>query len=332
MAPRARGPTVHPHVCGDDAPLVQVGADARGSPPRVWGRHHLPAHHQLAQRFTPTCVGTTSSSGVLMPPGTVHPHVCGDDNVRLGPAGGRFGSPPRVWGRLPRWRFAWRGARFTPTCVGTTQQPRRGRGAAPVHPHVCGDDTREAPPSFPTSGSPPRVWGRRRPVVIVVSVMRFTPTCVGTTRTAHPCHHLAAVHPHVCGDDSRAASCDLMASGSPPRVWGRQTLLRHLAWTTRFTPTCVGTTLVRVPRMSRRTVHPHVCGDDLGRRVAVIDVPGSPPRVWGRRCDWTMTAFRFGSPPRVWGRRTVMYVHCSTARFTPTCVGTTLLGCVPSCV
>src|SRR5690606_34352098 len=92
--------------------------------------------------------------------------------------------------------------RLTPTCVGTT-----GSGELLLQRF---------------RGSPPRAWGRHAPA--------------GRTRA------LPAAHPHVRGDDERAA--------------------RGLGLELRLTPTCVGTTSVL-----RRPAEPP---------------PGSPPRAWGR--------------------------------------------------
>ncbi len=80
--------------------LGQRGVECRGSPPRVWGR------------FFASTAALTSS--------TVHPHVCGDDE-------------------LYTIRIRYR-SRFTPTCVGTILEHRPNADVDSVHPHVCGDD------------------------------------------------------------------------------------------------------------------------------------------------------------------------------------------------
>ena len=134
------------------------------------------------------------------------------------------------------------------------------------------------------SGSPPRVWGRR---------------CDRASATA-------------------------IADGSPPRVWGR---LRSgiLTWhVCRFTPTCVGTTIVPCAMTLRTTsVHPHVRGEDVSMRIVQLDVDrGSPPRVWGRLYVESPSSGAYGSPPRVWGRPASQRAS-QCCRFTPTCVGKT---------
>ena len=55
-------------------------------------------------------------------------------------------------------------------------------------------------------------------------------------------------------------------------------------------------------------VHPHVRGDNI---IAVFFADD-----------------RRGSPPRAWGQSTNTLVSITQLRFTPTCVGTILLGCL----
>ena len=52
--------TVHPHVRGDDVFLETERKKGIGSPPRAWGRRGLEQLPLGFERFTPTCVGTTS--------------------------------------------------------------------------------------------------------------------------------------------------------------------------------------------------------------------------------------------------------------------------------
>src|SRR5262245_57786418 len=154
---------------------------APGSPPRVWGRR-LPFEESRPHiRFTPTRVGTTAPRASFAPLVPVHPHACGDDSLSVSPIVFGRGSPPRVWGRHRRLDFLSRPGRFTPTRVGTTYTPNASPIIAPVHPHACGDDFPGRNWSLSASGSPPRVWGRRRRRQDKSGDGRFTPTRVGTT-------------------------------------------------------------------------------------------------------------------------------------------------------
>src|SRR5690606_31768323 len=103
-----------------------------------------------------------------------------------------------------------------------------------------------------------------------------------TTLGASCVQKSSPVHPHVRGDDVVVSLALLDACGSPPRAWGRRAAERAGDRGGRFTPTCVGTTPSAPPGASRRTVHPHVRGDDRVRDNGYAERRGSPPRAWGR--------------------------------------------------
>ena len=91
--------------------------------------------------------------------------------------------------------------------------------------------------------------------------------------------------------------------GSPPRAWGILPVLFGTVTVARFTPTCVGNTGKREPRIPRLSVHPHVRGEYAALTSA-------------RSC-------RTGSPPRAWGIPQRLVNRGKCRRFTPTCVGNT---------
>ncbi len=70
---------------------------------------------------------------------------------------------------------------------------------------------------------------------------RSTPTCVGTIGSVYTWTAEVPVHPHVCGDDVVVPLPDPRASGPPPRVWGRCTVVARSCRHRRSTPTCVVT-------------------------------------------------------------------------------------------
>ncbi len=155
-------------------------------------------------------------------------------------------------------------------------------------------------------------------------VIRFTPTCVGTTSIARLEHRRYTVHPHVRGDNELADQARGLAKGSPPRAWGQP------FWNT--------------PNGLLRAVHPHVRGDNEGAcdegagwgrftptcvgttdalPLNALSHPGSPPRAWGQLGDrkgrngeravhphvrgdnyipLRQATVDIGSPPRAWGQ------------------------------
>ncbi len=77
---RMRLPSVHPHVRGDNAVDSEASASAAGSPPRAWGQLKPALQLGVENRFTPTCVGTTTAIVSVNEAMSVHPHVRGDNS------------------------------------------------------------------------------------------------------------------------------------------------------------------------------------------------------------------------------------------------------------
>ena len=213
------------------------------------------------------------------------------------------GSPPRAWGRLRAEEGEREVTRFTPTCVGKTSRVASVSPAPTVHPHVRGEDRTGFSLVLSERGSPPRAWGRHPALVDSALRYRFTPTCVGKTRSASLSCCLRAVHPHVRGEDGDAEMRIERIYGSPPRAWGRPSLCDTETHPRRFTPTCVGKTVPTAIWAVVDAVHPHVRGEDSCR----------PANGFGSD----------GSPPRAWGRHIISAKNSGYFRFTPTCVGKT---------
>jgi len=233
--------TVHPHVRGDGPTYTPLTDKGRGSPPRAWGRRPYRPHRAEERRFTPTCVGTASSSGRTPDATAVHPHVRGDGFCEIATDVLPNGSPPRAWGRHYQSSPPRIAARFTPTCVGTAPVTGRKREPTTVHPHVRGDGRRQRGRLARGFGSPPRAWGRPEARRATPARVRFTPTCVGTAATRPGAALPFPVHPHVRGDGGLPVGVDGPAVGSPPRAWGRPSAKGSWTSDARFTPTCVGT-------------------------------------------------------------------------------------------
>ncbi len=91
---------------------------------------------------------------------------------------------------------------------------------------------------------------------------RFTPTCVGKTGGAGGGVGTVMVHPHVRGENLELQTGEPVIVGSPPRAWGKLYLCADNSENTRFTPTCVGKTIVDRSVQFTEEVHPHVRGEN----------------------------------------------------------------------
>src|SRR5438270_687143 len=105
------------------------------------------------------------------------------------------------------------------------------------------------------------------------------------------------------GDNAPPPLIGGSALGPPPHAWGQPGGRGMTDPCTRSTPTCVGTTTLPAPRPRRRSVHPHMRGDNLALQATTSAIAGPPPHAWGQP---ERGAFRAAGD-----------------RSTPTCVGTT---------
>ena len=232
---------VHPHVRGEVGVLFGFLHPEVGSPPRAWGSLPFPLPGQGITRFTPTCVGKSTRGNGF-----------GDLN---------HGSPPRAWGSRSIRSTNVIFFRFTPTCVGKSFPTMIPVSYAAGSPPRAWGSLFCFCSCFCSCGSPPRAWGSRGRGVVRWAEQRFTPTCVGKSRSRSAMHHKRSVHPHVRGEVHRAVGWGGPRSGSPPRAWGSRSFGCQLLAKHRFTPTCVGKSVVSAFFRREVSVHPHVRGE-----------------------------------------------------------------------
>ncbi len=131
--------SVHPHACGEQGVNFVAVCRKLGSSPRMWGTGHRMIFRVYRYRFIPTHVGNSDHAIVLHREDPVHPHACGEQELKtkLGETG--VGSSPRMWGTGIRIQNLLTKVRFIPTHVGNRllHELRYCRGA--VHPHACGE-------------------------------------------------------------------------------------------------------------------------------------------------------------------------------------------------
>ena len=333
--------SVHPHACGDFQVLRVNSQREAGTPPRVWGLRRLIRDRRRPDRYT---------------------HACGDFSTIPVRIVRQNGTPPRVWGLLVEARPDLRLGRYTPTRVGTSWSPIPERWLGTVHPHACGDFDDVLALNLQPGGTPPRVWGLLSDHRAVRTIVRYTPTRVGTSSGALPGSALRPVHPHACGDFPLCMWFSHFAHGTPPRVWGLRRQARRQFRTRRYTPrvwglrivcgpgdaprrytpTRVGTSFSLAAIVACGSVHPHACGDFVIAEMPSSSSIGTPPRVWGllvvahdlhAEHRYTHACGDFvprrlqpnivvGTPPRVWGLLRILTLLSAPERYTPTRVGT----------
>ena len=111
-----------------------------------------------------------------------------------------IGSPPRVRGTDKITQLVILPVRITPACAGNSGCNRLYRPMGSDHPRVCGEQYTTNYVTRNKKGSPPRVRGTERHVMLFRPRLRITPACAGNSGVFHLPVICPADHPRVCGE------------------------------------------------------------------------------------------------------------------------------------
>ena len=95
------------------------------------------------------------------------------------------------------------------------------RSLKTVHPHSRGDNCGSSDGLRGFLGTPPLAWGQQRVLDDVSGARRYTPTRVGTTKSATQFCDRFSVHPHSRGDNLVISHGKTKRLGTPPLAWGQ---------------------------------------------------------------------------------------------------------------
>ncbi len=146
-----------------------------------------------------------------------------------------------------------------------------------------GEDDLQIPAKLVPVETPPRAWGRPLHGQHTELVLGNTPTCVGKTSSRFPARPCNKKHPHVRGEDSSHRSVNVSDQETPPRAWGRLTMICINDARLGNTPTCVGKTGSQPEWAPVVQKHPHVRGEDFNDLDKGVELAETPPRAWGRQ-------------------------------------------------
>ena len=275
-------PADHPRVCGANSVAVESASCEFGSSPRVRGKRSSCSVLSLLTRIIPACAGQTSWRSSPMRPRPDHPRVCGA-NMKTDPTQAeRFGSSPRVRGKLRVGHGRVQRRRIIPACAGQTARLVSPDRRPPDHPRVCGANAMPGTRCHWVSGSSPRVRGKLTMTMIIGIAFRIIPACAGQTRTCSTLGCATADHPRVCGANLNMVSNSSQVRGSSPRVRGKPIPASHAHPRLRIIPACAGQTARRRPAPTKTSDHPRVCGANSRSGRWGLAVIGSSPRVRGK--------------------------------------------------
>ena len=105
---------------------------------------------------------------------------------------------------------------------------------------MCGEKQYEGENGTHAEGSPPRVRGK---VVLELQAVKdsgITPACAGKSLLLGDKHRTAQDHPRVCGEKCGITSRTSWEKGSPPRVRGKDVVVKGHSSKEGITPACAG--------------------------------------------------------------------------------------------
>ena len=279
-----------------------------GSSPRVRGTDSVEGYYGTLLRFIPACAGNSHFGISQLSRHPVHPRVCGEQFANLDRGLALAGSSPRVRATVSHILSGITTSRFIPACAGNSPAAHLAQAPTAVHPRVCGEQLDPGAMKMEMAGSSPRVRGTAESPDVEPVPVRFIPACAGN-RVGNCCYWCPwAVHPRVCGEQLIHGNLTQTRVGSSPRVRGTDPREYPSSPPSRFIPACAGNSPPHLLHTKQTAVHPRVCGEQSGYRVAAFTANGSSPRVRG-------TVVRLGSLPH-------------TSRFIPACAGNRVGGLI----
>ena len=192
------------------------------------------------------------------------------------------GSSPRVRGKRRTHSGSGTCTGLIPACAGKTCDINCPTSQNRAHPRVCGENIPRRTSFLGTSGSSPRVRGKRFGRPVCFRGYGLIPACAGKTSDVGREVRRDRAHPRVCGENNEEARVRQMPEGSSPRVRGKLCPVPAASERRGLIPACAGKTDPDVPANNQYRAHPRVCGENSnGGNEAAVEL-GSSPRVRGK--------------------------------------------------
>ena len=177
-------------------------------------------------------------------------------------------------------------SRIIPARAGQTVLVRFLIACEPDHPRACGANCYAVSQHIHTSGSSPRVRGKRCACRLRDMSHRIIPARAGQTAEGRRRLGLYTDHPRACGANFWSNASSRCSTGSSPRVRGKHKQANGENLTYRIIPARAGQTATApgIPRLG--TDHPRACGANRTATPEKSTSRGSSPRVRGKQSDF----------------------------------------------
>ena len=215
-------PTDHPRACGANYGRTGISGYDYGSSPRMRGKPRRRGRHALRGRIIPAHAGQTSSTYTESSWITDHPRACGANPQIFTDKEYMIGSSPRMRGKLRPVTARPSRIRIIPAHAGQTVSAVAQHNTLPDHPRACGANDHKRATHVCSSGSSPRMRGKRAGGKHDGRRVRIIPAHAGQTIISAQLMSVPPDHPRACGANEPVVSTMAGASGSSPRMRGKR--------------------------------------------------------------------------------------------------------------
>ena len=273
----------HPRACGANIDISNWQAGIDGSSPRMRGKCQKRRNMGGIQRIIPAHAGQIwfKAGDAINSPD--HPRACGANRACFAVRTLRNGSSPRMRGKLVAALHHATGQRIIPAHAGQTTRPATWAAACPDHPRACGANLTRPETMCCSSGSSPRMRGKRCRLCCLLFYLRIIPAHAGQTTANKSRVQYDTDHPRACGANTVSSLSAMCVAGSSPRMRGKPHLGMTGSVRIRIIPAHAGQTSRRPASAGCRSDHPRACGANSGEACKVFRNFGSSPRMRGKR-------------------------------------------------
>ena len=176
----------------------------------------------LRLRIIPAHAGQTSSTYTESSWITDHPRACGANPQIFTDKEYMIGSSPRMRGKLRPVTARPSRIRIIPAHAGQTVSAVAQHNTLPDHPRACGANDHKRATHVCSSGSSPRMRGKRAGGKHDGRRVRIIPAHAGQTIISAQLMSVPPDHPRACGANEPVVSTMAGASGSSPRMRGKR--------------------------------------------------------------------------------------------------------------
>ena len=235
-------PTDHPRACGANYGRTGISGYDYGSSPRMRGKPRRRGRHALRGRIIPAHAGQTSSTYTESSWITDHPRACGANPQIFTDKEYMIGSSPRMRGKLRPVTARPSRIRIIPAHAGQTVSAVAQHNTLPDHPRACGANDHKRATHVCSSGSSPRMRGKRAGGKHDGRRVRIIPAHAGQTKSKRVRAFSMPDHPRACGAN-RPLDFNLKSErGSSPRMRGKLFCVFVLCFSLRIIPAHAGQT------------------------------------------------------------------------------------------